>query len=175
MRRTTSVTSTVLISLGLLAGAGAIAPSAAQAADTSTSTRTTSQQDKIRKAERMRSEVVRTALNQVGDAYGYAGAGPNVFDCSGLTQYAWKSVGVNLTHYSRAQYDQTKRISLKEARPGDLAFYFNNGARHVSLYIGNGKVVHASTYGVGVVKGVVKGTTWTNKHFTGMGRVKLPR
>ena len=81
---------------------------------------------------------------------------------------------MKLTHYSRAQYDETERISLKDARPGDLAFYFENGARHVAIYIGDGKVVHASDYGIGVVKGTVKGTPWTNTHFTGMGRVKLP-
>jgi cell wall-associated NlpC family hydrolase len=122
----------------------------------------------------VRAEVVEVALAQVGDAYGSGGEGPNVFDCSGLVVYAWRSVGVELVHYSRAQYDATERISLKEARPGDLAFYFENGAHHVAIYIGKGKVVHASDYGIGVVKGTVKGTPWTDEHFTGMGRVKLP-
>ncbi len=55
-----------------------------------------------------------------------------------------------------------------------MASYFENGARYVAIYIGNGKVVHASDYGIGVVKGVLKGTPWTNTHFTGMGRVKIP-
>ena len=67
-----------------------------------------------------------------------------------------------------------RRGRRKEARPGDLAFYFENGAHHVAIYIGDGKVVHASDYGIGVVRGVVKGTPWTNAHFTGMGRVKIP-
>lgn len=122
----------------------------------------------------IRAQVVKVALDQVGDSYGSGGEGPNVFDCSGLVVYAWRSVGVELVHYSRAQYQATERISLKEARPGDLAFYFENGAHHVAIYIGDGKVVHASDYGIGVVRGVVKGTPWTNMHFTGMGRVKLP-
>jgi cell wall-associated NlpC family hydrolase len=132
------------------------------------------ERDAVETGDAIREQVVRRALAQVGDAYGAGGEGPNVFDCSGLVVYAWRAVGVELVHYSRAQYQATERISLKDARPGDLAFYFEKGARHVAIYIGDGKVVHASDYGIGVVKGVVKGTPWTNTHFTGMGRVKLP-
>ncbi|MEK9663489.1 MAG: NlpC/P60 family protein [Candidatus Nanopelagicales bacterium] len=124
--------------------------------------------------ERIRSEVVDIALDQIGDNYVAGGEGPNAFDCSGLVVYAYKSVGIKLTHYSRAQYRETERVSLKNAVPGDLAFYFENGAAHVAIYIGNGKVVHASDYGIGVVKGTVKGTPWTDAHFTGMGRVEIP-
>ena len=128
---------------------------------------------RLAEEQRIRDSVVRLALAQVGDDYGSGGEGPNVFDCSGLVVFAWRSAGVELTHYSRAQYAETQRISLKEAVPGDLAFYFENGAHHVAIYIGDGKVVHASDYGVGVVRGTVKGTPWTNTHFTGMGRVVI--
>jgi cell wall-associated NlpC family hydrolase len=132
------------------------------------------ERDSLKTGDTIREQVVQRALAQIGDAYGTGGAGPDVFDCSGLVVYAWRGVGVRLEHYSRAQYKATERISLKDARPGDLAFYFERGAHHVAIYIGDGKVVHSSDYGVGVVKGVVKGTPWTNAHFTGMGRVKLP-
>ncbi len=132
------------------------------------------ERDALAEGVAIREQVVERALAQVGDAYGSGGDGPDVFDCSGLVVYSWRVAGVKLTHYSRAQYQQTERISLKEAVPGDLAFYFENGAHHVAIYIGDGKVVHASDYGIGVVKGVVKGTPWTNAHFTGMGRVKIP-
>lgn len=128
---------------------------------------------RLAEEQRIRDAVVDKALAQVGDAYGAGGDGPNVFDCSGLVVYSWRSVGVDLTHYSWAQYKETERISLKDAVPGDLAFYFENGAHHVAVYIGDGKVVHASDYGIGVVKGTVKGTPWTNQHFTGMGRVTI--
>lgn len=128
---------------------------------------------RLAEEQRIRDAVVDKALAQVGDSYGSGGDGPNMFDCSGLVVYAWRSVGVDLTHYSWAQYKQTERISLKDAVPGDLAFYFENGAHHVAIYIGDGKVVHASDYGIGVVKGTVKGTPWTNTHFTGMGRVSI--
>jgi cell wall-associated NlpC family hydrolase len=135
--------------------------------------RTQRERDSIKDGDRIRAQVVERALAQVGDSYGSGGDGPDVFDCSGLVVYSWRAVGVRLTHYSRAQFEQTDRISLRDARPGDLAFYFENGAHHVAIYIGDGKVVHASDYGIGVVKGVVKGTPWTNTHFTGMGRVTL--
>jgi peptidoglycan DL-endopeptidase CwlO len=133
------------------------------------------ERNSVESADRIRQQVVDLALTKVGSAYGAGRSGPNAFDCSGLVVFAWRSVGVNLPHYSRAQYAATERISLKDARPGDLAFYFERGAHHVSIYVGDGKVVHASDYGIGVVRGVVKGTPWTNTHFTGMGRVKLPK
>lgn len=123
--------------------------------------------------DRLRKAVVRRALNQVGDDYAAGAEGPDAFDCSGFTLYAWKAAGVTLTHYSRAQYQQTMRISVKEAVPGDLAFYLENGAHHVALYIGNGKIVHASDYGIGVVIGDLRGNAWADAHFTGMGRVKV--
>lgn len=123
--------------------------------------------------QRIRDAVVDKALAQVGDNYGAGGDGPDVFDCSGLVVYAYRSVGVNLDHYSWSQYKQTERISLKDAVPGDLAFYFENGAHHVAIYIGDGKVVQASDYGIGVVKGTVKDSAWTREHFTGMGRVDI--
>lgn len=119
----------------------------------------------------LRQRAAQIAIAQIGDAYGYGGDGPHVFDCSGLTQFAWGRVGVQLTHYSRAQWGQTRRISLKDAEPGDLAFYFDNGASHVAMYVGNGMVVGAVDYGIGVKRTPVVGTPWTDAHFTGMGRV----
>lgn len=123
--------------------------------------------------DRIREAVVNRAMKQVGDDYAAGAEGPDAFDCSGLTLFAWRAGGVELPHYSVAQYKATQRISLKNAVPGDLAFYFENGAHHVALYIGNGKVVHASDYGIGVVIGKVLGTPWNDEHFTGMGRVKV--
>lgn len=193
VRRTTRLSTALLASALLASGVVVIAPvaTAAPAAaedagrgsaheessrQAAADYRKKSQRERsaLEEGDRIRAQVVERALAQVGDAYGAGGQGPNVFDCSGLIVYSWRGVGISLTHYSRAQYAETERISLKDARPGDLAFYFEKGARHVALYIGDGKVVHASDYGIGVVKGVVKGTPWTNTHFTGMGRVKIP-
>jgi cell wall-associated NlpC family hydrolase len=123
------------------------------------------------RAASMRTRAVEIALAQVGDNYTAGGSGPNAFDCSGLTLYAWRRAGVQLEHRSYDQYHQTKRIPVKEALPGDLVFYLDNGAHHVGMYIGRGKIVNASDYGVGVIISPMKGTAWTNAHFTGVGRV----
>lgn len=113
---------------------------------------------------------VRYALAQVGDRYVAAAAGPNAFDCSGLTMTAWRQAGVSLPHYSYSQYSNTRRIPLSQARPGDLVFYFGGGVHHVGMYIGNGKMVHAANPGAGVRIDAVLGP-WYNRYFSGVGRV----
>ncbi|GIG66944.1 C40 family peptidase [Phytomonospora endophytica] len=96
-----------------------------------------------------RGKVVEFALDQEGDAYDMNASGPNVWDCSGLTMGAWQQVGINLPHNAAAQWNMMQHISRDELLPGDLVFY--NGLNHVAMYIGNDHVVHASTYGVGVI------------------------
>lgn len=113
---------------------------------------------------------VRYALAQVGDRYVWSATGPSAFDCSGLTLRAWQQGGVSLPHYSYAQFQGTRRIPLSQARPGDLVFYFGGGTRHVGLYIGNGKMVHAANPRSGVVVSPVLGS-WYSSRFSGIGRV----
>ena len=84
---------------------------------------------------------VQTALNQVGDPYVWGAAGPDTFDCSGLTMYAWRAAGVGLPHNTNAQYSATRHISIDQLQPGDLVYY--NGFGHMGMYIGNGQIVHA--------------------------------
>ncbi|WP_020385379.1 C40 family peptidase [Kribbella catacumbae] len=86
------------------------------------------------------------ALNQIGDPYLWAAAGPDAFDCSGLTLSAWGKAGISLSHSSTAQYNEGRRVSRADLMPGDLLFYFTP-ISHVSMYIGNGKAVHASRPG----------------------------
>ena len=115
-------------------------------------------------------KAVQYALSQVGDRYVAAASGPSAFDCSGLTMTAWRQAGVSLPHYSRSQYSVTRRIPLSQAQPGDLVFYFGNGARHVGMYIGNGKMVHAANPRTGVVVSNILGP-WYSSRFSGIGRV----
>ena len=115
-------------------------------------------------------KAVQYALSQVGDRYVAAASGPSAFDCSGLTMTAWRQAGVSLPHYSRSQYSVTRRIPLSQAQPGDLVFYFGNGARHVGLYIGNGKMVHAANPRSGVLVSNILGP-WYSSRFSGIGRV----
>jgi peptidoglycan DL-endopeptidase CwlO len=89
---------------------------------------------------------VRTALAQVGDPYVWAAAGPNAFDCSGLTQYAYASAGISLPHSSRMQATMGAPVSRSSLQPGDLLFFYSP-ISHVGMYIGNGQMVHASTSG----------------------------
>ncbi|HLM06476.1 MAG TPA: C40 family peptidase [Blastococcus sp.] len=91
-------------------------------------------------------EAIRTALAQVGDRYEGGGTGPDAFDCSGLTMYAYAAAGVALPHSSRAQSGLGTQVTRAELLPGDLVFYYTP-ISHVALYIGNGMIVHARTYG----------------------------
>jgi peptidoglycan DL-endopeptidase CwlO len=96
--------------------------------------------------------VVQTALDQVGDRYVYGASGPNQFDCSGLTMFAYAAGGVGLPHSSRAQYTMGKSVAYGQWQPGDLLFYGRSAGsiHHVAMYIGGGNIVHASTSGVPV-------------------------
>lgn len=82
------------------------------------------------------------ALQQVGDIYVWAAAGPTRWDCSGLTMRAFQKAGVSLPHSSRIQVRYGKSISYGSLKPGDLVF-FGKPISHVSIYMGGGKMVQA--------------------------------
>jgi cell wall-associated NlpC family hydrolase len=90
---------------------------------------------------------IQVALSKVGSTYVAGGSGPNTFDCSGLTSFAYAAAGVMLPHSSRAQSTLGRRVERNELQPGDLVFYYSP-ISHVALYIGNGMIVHARTQGV---------------------------
>ncbi|MFB9313095.1 C40 family peptidase [Nocardioides plantarum] len=86
------------------------------------------------------------ARNQLGEPYVWAAAGPDQWDCSGLTMGAWSAGGKSLPHYSVAQYEQSTPISASDLQPGDLVFWSDGGPSqiyHVALYAGNGMIIHA--------------------------------
>ncbi|SFO33615.1 Cell wall-associated hydrolase, NlpC family [Geodermatophilus obscurus] len=89
---------------------------------------------------------VQTALAQIGDPYVWGSSGPDGFDCSGLTQYAYAAAGISLPHSSRAQSTLGTPVSRSELMPGDLV-YFYSPVSHVGIYVGDGKMVHARTFG----------------------------
>src|SRR5207244_2637657 len=76
------------------------------------------------------SKAVATAQAQIGKPYKWAAAGPDSFDCSGLTMYAWAAVGVSMIHSAAAQYDEFPHVSKSELAPGDLVF-FGSPIHHV--------------------------------------------
>jgi cell wall-associated NlpC family hydrolase len=89
-----------------------------------------------------RRTVVLTALAQVGKPYAYGGAGPLVFDCSGLTRFAWRAGNVSLSHYTGLQKLETKPVPVGQLQPGDLVFNLQaDGDGHVMLYLGADRAV----------------------------------
>jgi cell wall-associated NlpC family hydrolase len=99
-------------------------------------------------ASALRAKVVRAAARQVGKPYVFGAAGPRAFDCSGLTQYAFRAAGVKLSHQSTSQASRGRRISRTAARAGDLVVFWSGGyAYHVAVYAGGGYVYEASNPG----------------------------
>jgi cell wall-associated NlpC family hydrolase len=87
------------------------------------------------------------ARQELGKPYVWAAAGPNTFDCSGLVQYVYHQLGVDLPHSSAIQSTIGTRIgSLDEAQPGDLLFFFSP-VSHVGIYVGNGQMIAAPEAG----------------------------
>lgn len=78
------------------------------------------------------------ARQQLGEPYVWAAAGPDTWDCSGLTMMSWRAGGISLPHYSAAQYQQTKHLTVGQLRPGDLVFWGTspNTIHHVAIYEG---------------------------------------
>jgi cell wall-associated NlpC family hydrolase len=89
---------------------------------------------------------ISAALAQVGAPYVWGSSGPDGFDCSGLTSFAYAAAGISLPHSSGAQSGLGTPVSRSELKPGDLVFFYSP-ISHVGLYIGNGMMVHARTYG----------------------------
>jgi len=100
-------------------------------------------------------QAIKFADSQLGKPYVWGAAGPNAFDCSGLTQMAWKASGVDIPKYSRDQYTQGGRqVPINQAKPGDLVFWGYGrepaAIHHVALYLGDNEVLHAPQPGESV-------------------------
>jgi cell wall-associated NlpC family hydrolase len=92
---------------------------------------------------------VDTARAQVGKAYRYGAAGPDSFDCSGLTQYAYRAAGIELPHSSRSQSEMGTPVERADLQPGDLVFFYDP-VGHVGIYVGDGQMVDAGSEQTGV-------------------------
>ncbi|MFD4348627.1 NlpC/P60 family protein [Streptomyces coelicoflavus] len=82
------------------------------------------------------------AYQKLGSPYVWGATGPNAFDCSGLTQAAYRAAGVSLPRTTYAQIDAGRRVGRSELLPGDLVFFYS-GISHVGIYVGNGQMIHA--------------------------------
>jgi peptidoglycan DL-endopeptidase CwlO len=87
-------------------------------------------------------KAAQAACGKIGSPYVWGSSGPSTFDCSGLTMYAWGVAGKRLRHYTKWQYQDTKRITRSELRAGDLVWFYGD-FHHMGMYVGGGWMVHA--------------------------------
>ncbi|MDT5008064.1 MAG: peptidoglycan DL-endopeptidase CwlO [Mycobacterium sp.] len=92
---------------------------------------------------------VQAALTRIGSPYSWGGSGPNQFDCSGLVMWAFQQAGISLPHSSQALARGGQPVDTSQMQPGDVVNYYSD-ASHSAIYIGDGMMVHASTYGTPV-------------------------
>ncbi|WP_262387346.1 C40 family peptidase [Streptomyces sp. TRM49041] len=86
------------------------------------------------------------AYGAIGRPYRWGATGPSSYDCSGLTQAAWKAAGVSLPRTTYSQINAGQRVARSQLAPGDLIFFYS-GLSHVGIYIGDGKMIHAPRTG----------------------------
>jgi peptidoglycan DL-endopeptidase CwlO len=94
-------------------------------------------------------QALKAALTRIGYPYIWGAAGPHAFDCSGLVVWAYAQVGISLMHFTGDLWNEGEHVSRSELEPGDLVFFFAD-ISHVGIYIGNGLMVDAPSFGQNV-------------------------
>lgn len=107
-----------------------------------------------------RAIILEAARSQIGVPYVWGGTTENqAFDCSGLSQYAYRKAGIQLLRVAQDQYNQSKKITKSQAQPGDLIFWGTPGAvYHVAIYIGGDKMIEAPKPGLKVRETTIWGS-----------------
>ena len=111
---------------------------------------------------------VRVAEDQLGKPYVWGAEGPDSFDCSGLTKYAYAAAGISLPHYTGDQWNAGRHVAESDLRPGDLIF-FHSDLHHMGMYIGGGRLIHAPHSGDVVRIASLSG--WFQDNYAGAVRV----
>lgn len=108
-------------------------------------------------------KLVAEAKKHLGKKYVWGATGPNTFDCSGLTQYCHKKLGISIPRTSLAQSNSGKSVSKSNLQMGDLIFWKTTSAKvgHVGMYVGNGQFIHAPNS-----RSVVKIDNLSNSYYT---------
>jgi peptidoglycan DL-endopeptidase CwlO len=116
------------------------------------------------------SAAISAAQAQIGKPYVAAGVGPSGFDCSGLTQYAFRQAGISLPRTSYAQYGVGTPVSQSAIRPGDLVFFntAGGGASHVGIATSSTTMISATSHGV--MQTAINDSYW-GSHYVGARRV----
>ena len=118
------------------------------------------------------SKIVATAKQYIGVPYVWGGSSPSGFDCSGFTQYVFNKHGIALPRTTDQQYKVGSYVSRSNLKAGDLVFLQNTyreGISHVGIYVGDGKMIHASS-SKGIVISDLSSSYYT-KHYYGARRV----
>lgn len=163
-----------LATSGALLGSGPTHATAAAGSTAATTTITTAAAAPEARASRSKRtkkilRATRVGVRQIGDPYVYGAAGPNAFDCTGLTSFAYKRAGLSLPRTTSAQASfMRKRKRKANVKRGDLVFFHNGGSvYHAAIYLGrkNGDrmILHASTPGTNVKRDPI----WTSSWFAG--------
>ncbi|MCP2335263.1 C40 family peptidase [Actinomadura rupiterrae] len=128
----------------------------------------------VRRWEARAARAVRYATWQIGTPYVWGGNGRGGFDCSGLTQQAWRHAGIKLPRVAADQFQRTRpHVPVNRLRPGDLVFF--HGLGHVGIYAGKGLFIHSPHTGRTVTFERLRG--WYRTHYVGAARpgwVPLP-
>lgn len=126
------------------------AAAAAAAQDQTSSTSTDSGTSSDTSASTSKADtVIAFARAQIGKPYVWGATGPDSYDCSGLTQAAWKAAGIDLPRTTYDQVNAGTTVPLADAQPGDLVFFYDD-VSHVGIYIGDGMMIHAPKPGANV-------------------------
>ena len=117
-------------------------------------------------------QVVAVAKTLVGVPYRYGGTSPNGFDCSGLVQYAYKEIGVNVPRSTRDQLRYAQSVPVPSLRAGDVLFFRVSDRKisHVGIYTGDGQFIHAPSSGGRVSYARIDNPFW-KKRLISAGRL----
>ena len=110
----------------------------------------------VQQAMELKSQIVQLSQKYIGVPYRLGGSTPRAFDCSGFTQYVYREAGVDINRTVATQLYNGVIVAKEDLQPGDLVIFSNTGSRgfasHVGIYLGNGKLIHASeTKGITIV------------------------
>lgn len=112
--------------------------------------------------------IVKEAEKYLGVPYVWGGAAPDGFDCSGLVQYVYKSLGIDISRVTYTQVEEGKEVSREELKPGDLVFFANNGdVHHVGIYVGSNMMIHAPYTGAVVEYQSLNDDYYSNSFYCG--------
>ena len=111
----------------------------------------TAEAEEVLSEEELRQQIVDFALQFEGNPYVYGGTSlTNGADCSGFVMSVFANFGYSLPRVAAAQCDASTKKDISQLEPGDLVFYGSGYVDHVALYIGDGKIIHASGAATGI-------------------------